>query len=612
MPRPSDVYATLGAPGVYQATSSCTSFRLPNVYVSPPEEDNQDAYCLFHAGSASPTAFESFYRHPACTQSDPNSPTFTDLGTLDHVLSYFQRQSSAYGNAKHGPRSSWEPEEWIQSPPPRNFPGSTASPASSRSSLSDSLRNSSATVAEAHIRSDARHLVETEEEQHGEQRWQEMSTPPSRRSSVFSDRPPQYDISKCPAREEDQPASKKAQTMTLRSRAAMALKGLGDAMTRRLEGDVSVSERRKHEYAHEEHAIHESWFEPSEGLRRKRSRRTLGRLFGSHSNVDIHSVYSGDIDEHAAEVPQPPQPSPPLSSGWDPSLNRRKSMTHLFDLARSSVGLKANMTRSHIDADHPAAAAISKSKLSRRKSMTQLFGIGRGTSPTALSDHTIVPVDGDDDDEPSTTMSPSLSKFEVPFRSVRSGSPVSLAASGATAPLPNRRKYFLSKRRFSFLDLHRRFATDSGSRPSQTPEAHQYTPPAPAVDSTVPFSPDSLSERTASSSSVAVSTEGEQTTEDEVCFPESNAEVMVHIPAIVREGGLVKDLEPSLISGVRLGLSEDSSFPPSFGLDTPDEDDVESEAGEGHPTMELAVRLDSLTFDQLVFDPESFTGTIYD
>lgn len=607
MPRQSDVYATLGAPGIYQATP-CIPFRLPNVYVFPPEEDDQDAYCLFHSGSASPTAFESFYGHPVYTQRDPNSPTFTDLRALNHALSYFQ-PSTAYGSARHGPMSSWESEERIQNPPPsRNFSGSTMSSASSRSSLSDSLRGGSAADAESHIRSNARYHVETKEGDE-EQLWPEESTATSRRSSVFGDR--DYDLSNYRGRGEDQPVSKKAQTVTLKSRAVTALKGFGHAMTRRLEGDALVSECRKEDRnAHAEPAIQESWFEPSDGLRRKRSRRTLGRLLGSRSNVDIHSISDGGVDEVAAEVSRSPRPSSSPSSGWDPSLNKRNSMTQLFGLTGSSVGIKAKTVHSHLDADKCGVTAAGDSKLPRRKSLTQLLGLGRGERSTASSDHTIMPADADG--ELSPTITGSLSNSSMLPRSERSGSPVSLATSGATAPLPNRRKSFLSKRSFSFLDLHCRFATDAGSRPSQTLQIHHHTSPAaPPMDSTVPFSPDSLSERT-SSSSVVVSTEYEQTTDDEMRFPESHAEV-VHIPGIVREsGGLAKDLGPSLISGVRLDLSEDSSFLSSFGLGVPDEDDVEGEVGEGHPTMELAVRLDSLNFDQLMFDPQTFMGAIYD
>ena len=638
MPRPTDVYATLGAPGVYQATPSA-SYRLPTVYVVPPEEDNQDVFCLFHSESTSPATFESFYRHPLYTRGNSNSPTFTDLRALDHALTYLQRQSALHNRVEHGPRSVWEHEE-RRPHPSRNYSSSTTSSTSTRSSFSDVLRGSSAIEAETRNHSNARYLFQADG-QYAE-RWQDQSKPVSRRSSVFGDRPLDYDVSEpCSgAGGEDQPVSK-AQPMTLRGRAAMALKGLGGAVSslRRPDGHIPMVPecKKEEERAHGEAEVYKSWFEP-ERLRGKRSRRSLARPLGSHPNVDIHVVSGGGDVKDACQIS--PSPRSPLSGQGRLHLNRRKSMTQLFGLARGpGEGVfKADNAQCHPAAKSTASLTLAakESKLSRRKSMTQLLGLGRpNVSSAALSEYSSMTVDTDGTctgsrqthvtgtrllDEPHSTASTAgihmtgtddnqrstSSTSPAHLLSVSSESHVSVATSGTPAPA-GRRKYFLSKRSFSFLDLslHRRLAANSAPQPSQHA---QHTPPvASMIDTTTAqCSPDSFSDITASSCSVPTTPEyGRVVIGDEM----------------ERTTGKVTGLEPNLMSGSRLELDGDVDFspplsplspPPPFGLDTPDEDDVESETGEEtRPTLELAVQLDSLSFGQLVFDPESFMD-IYD
>jgi hypothetical protein len=610
MPRPSDVYATLGAPGVYPATP-CTPSQLPDVYLFPPEEDDEDVHCLFRSGSASPATFESFFRYPVYSQRDTHNPTFTDLRAFDHALSYFQRQSAARSGGRCGLGSSWEHKEGIQGIS-RNYPLSTVSSASSRSSLSDSFRGSSEVEGETTIYSNTRYLIEPNGPH--EEQWQDQHQHPSRRSSIFGDRPPDYETLQSRARE-DLPVLKKSQTMSLRARAAMALKGWSGATPRRLGHAPDVLERRGGEGADAEPAVHESWFEPKRLLRR-RSRRILAQL--PDSQVDAHSI-AGDVNLEVA-------PAALSSSVRDPKLLERKSVTQLFGVGRASV---ENATKVHNDQprlglSHPAARSSSSlvtptgaSKLSRRRSMTQLFGLRRGASSTGLSDHTIVAVDPDGTStgihdtsldvssqalEESHTIPATVCVSMTCPASAKSDSSASPATSGKTAQ-PGRPKSFLGKGGFSFLDLHRRFAPDHTSR---SHSQAQHTPPvAPAVDPAAQFSPDSLSERTDSSSSVAPSTECDQMIEDDMRLSES------YIPAIVQQGGeaLAKSLEPNLLPS-RTQIDFNQDLTPSFGLDNPD-DDVESEISDDPPALELA-GLDSLSFDQLVFDPDSFSGAIYD
>ncbi|KAF8459898.1 hypothetical protein JB92DRAFT_3137692 [Gautieria morchelliformis] len=462
--------------------------------------------------------------------------------------------------------------------------------------------------------SNTRYLMEADGPH--EQQWEDQQHA-SRRSSIFGDRPPNYEALESPARDEDPPVLKKSQTMSLITRAAMALKGWSGATPRRPGHVPDDLERRDREGADAEPAGQESWFEPKRLLRR-RSRRILAPLPGPQANA--HAI-AGDANLEVA-------PAALSSSVRDPKLLRRKSVTQLFGMGRAPTesAAKAHNDRPRPDLGPPAArsssslvASTDASKLSRRRSVTQLFGLRGGASSTGLSDPTIVAVDADETStcayeasldvgsqalgEPHT----SLAAVGVPVTgpaSAVSHSSASLATSGKTAP-PGRPKSFLSKGGFSFLDLHRRFATDHASRPhSQT----QHTPPAaPAVDTAAQFSPDSLSERTDSSSSAAPSTECDQTIEDDIRLSES------YIPAIVQQGGeaLAKSLEPNLLSSrAQLDFNQDLTLSPSFGLDNPD-DDVGSETSDDPPALELA-GLDSLSFDQLVFDPDSFSGAIYD
>ena len=616
MPRPSDVYATCGAPGVYQATP-CTPSRLPNVYVFPPEEDKQDVYCLFHSGSALPTTFESFYSHPVYTQRDSNSPTLTDLKALDHALSYLQRHSATNNNPRYGPGGGWEHEQRIQTTSCDYYMRSIASSPSSPSSFSESLRGSSEIEAETSVYSSAGHGGEAEGQR--EDQWQYQPNPPSRRSSVFGERPPDYEILEPRVREDEQPVVKKMQTMTFKSRAAMALKGLGNAMARCLEGQAPIIP--EHGGSDGGPAIHDNWHEPKL-LRRKRSLQDP-----LHSHVDIPS-YRTDVRLEVA-------PTLLSSSVRDPKLVKRKSITQLFGLGQTFIdsGAGAKDTHPRPDLGLPAmrsssslASPAGEVRLSRRRSVTQLLGLGRSGSPTELSDHTIVPVDADETgsdipEAPGVAPPRSLeglyscsSRVHMGGTMKGSQSVVSLVTPESTAPAGGR-KSFLRRRAFSFLDVHRH--TDHGSRPSL--EAEHALPPGAAIEPSGSFSPDSLSEGTDSSSSVAASTECDQTVEDDMQFPAPN------ISAIMGRSGvaLAKNFEPNLMSRSQLDLNEDIgnlSFLPRFRLEAPDnDDDVESDAGEEReqeqddpPTLDFTMRLDSLTFDQLVFDPESFMGSVYD
>ena len=586
------MYATLGAPGVYQATP-CAPSRLPNVYVFPPEEDNQDVYCLFNSGSASPTTFESFYSHPVYTQRDPNSPTLTDLKALDHAISYLQRHSATH----NGPGGrSWKHDERIQTTS-GIYPRSTASSASSRSPLLESLGGPLEIEAETVVYSNSRHLGEG---QRGEN-WQYQSNLSSRRSSVFGDRPLDYEAPESCIRGDDQLASRKSQTTSFRSRAAMAFKALGGAMTGRSEAQAPITPEHG---AEDRPAVHER-FEPR-SLRKKRSRRTLAQLLNSH----VDSV--PPTDDARLEVAS----TLSSSSVRDPKLTRRKSVTQLFGLGRTSMegGTRANSAYPHADLGYPAArsssslaSSVGERKLSKRKSMMRLWGLGHGASSTELSDHTIVAVDADETN-PNISEAPHVAaprssegSYSCPATTrvctTRSDSKGSQSVVSQVTP----RKSFLSRRGFPFLDLHRHFATDHSSRPHSQEE---YVPPAtPAVDPPASFSPDSLSEGTDSSLSVAA-------IEDDMHFP------VPQISATIGQGGvaLAKEFEPNLLSRSELDLNtdiEDITFPSRFRLEAPDED-VESEMGEDPPTLELAMGLNSLTFDQLVFDPESFTDSVYD
>ncbi|KAF8589943.1 hypothetical protein K439DRAFT_1612243 [Ramaria rubella] len=582
MPRPSDVYATLGAPGLYQSTP-WTPYQLPNVYVFPPEEDNQDVFCLFHSGLATPTPYESFFGHKAFIQGGPNTPPRTD--TLDEALSHIPSRPSSHS---HSPRRSTG-ESWEHvARPTHNYPSSSASSASSQSSSSDSAHGHPAIEPPSSPYSDAICLVQNNEQL---TQREPLSRSISRRSSIFGDRPPDYDSEavETSARDENQSeAPSKAQTMTIRSRAAIAFKVFTSARSRRPDcqtagADVDLGP-----------AIYESWFEP-EPPQKKRNRKTLSQLFGSNHNHNASDARNSHFGE--SELVGSLQPTKDLK------LNKRKSMT-FFGLARSSMDNLTTREATPPLAAGPTTASSPDSlgpstrdlKLSRRKSMSQLFGLGRNNDSS-------IGKSGSHLEEAGGNQSPVTIAFKTHLKGLTIHPSVSKAAVHQTAsiespvsPTTSSKTTFISRRRsflggsFSFLDSQRRFRAPSDPHPVlQHAQSESAIPRIPSAAHTL--------------------IDSDPATEEEPLTPDSL--VGVHISTLVH-GNDAKDITLDLLSDAPLDLNANVDFSEPFGLHTADDDaDRETVGTDELSTLGLAMRLESLTFEQLVFDASSFPAGTY-
>jgi hypothetical protein len=114
---------------------------------------------------------------------------------------------------------------------------------------------------------------------------------------------------------------------------------------------------------------------------------------------------------------------------------------------------------------------------------------------------------------------------------------------------------------------------------------------------------ESSSEATDSSSSTPASTDSEPDTEDTARIVEPQVEV--HLPAAAEEDGSMA----LFLINQSLEKEDGTNLSLRFGPHEPMDTDVESEADE-ESTLDFAARLDSLNFDQLAFDPESFASAV--
>ena len=617
MPRPSDLYATLGEPGVYQATS-WTPCALPNVFVCPPEEDDEDVFCLFHSGSASPSAFEAFYRNSVYTQRDPSSPTFTDLTVLDHALSYIQQQASAGNDAPvFGRKLGWEDGDHVVMPL-RSYSGSSTTAYCSNILSSGSVQ--APIRAETTAFSNMSFLIEGEDQVEGQ-------NVPCRRSSVFGERPSNYEAFGNLAQRNGggrRPPVKKAQTMTLKSRAAIAFKAFGSPWVKRTESDVLLQKGLEQADINTAVASRESLFLHEQGATpqvNRDHRRSLAQLF--HPNISASDFPSPTI-ESATSARVAPFPSPTSTPSYpspkDLKLSRRRSMTQLFGLARKSgtdVSHGCNSSASsELAAPSPRQTLpphAGEVKVSKRKSMTQLFGIGRKASRPTLAEVSAV---GTSVDQPTTdraevrsaalrglegsesdwgglalsrtTTSPSYAAAPVELSqemNLHFPMPTS-TSSDYTNKRMKRPKSFLEARTFDFFDLSR--SPTASKAPAQIGAGF----PSGATD--LPCTP--------------TSTDSETEVDGTFRIVEPHIEVPSHVTLPQQAGRATAgngSMAPSLRDQSDKEELEEIDLSLRFSLYESRDVDYEGQVDDPSP-LELAARLDSLNFEQLTFDPASF------
>ncbi|KAF8510230.1 hypothetical protein BU17DRAFT_98293 [Hysterangium stoloniferum] len=595
MPRPSDLYATLGAPGMYQATpTNWISYQLPCVYVFPPEEDNQKVLCLFQAGSASPAPYQSFYDVP---DEDPFSS--------DHIE--FER-----GLRRRNPKVTYRSHNWRA---PEQV--TTTSLGSGSSISSASTRWSSDSMADQPDQAAIflNQPCDMNLSDHLDDHWQETHVPirpASRRSSVFGDRPSNHEVPEVGGQDEISQSGicrSPSLSMSIKNKAATALKAMGGSRSRRREG-----ESRRTENASESamdprpDPTYGSWFESDllPPQRKKNARRTLAELFVSRSSTSDTSAVSPREDVKSLR---------PLPTATNKNvIGRRKSVTRLLrlnhDKQAATRGDELPPSTDVTSVISPLSTSLTLPergrKMTKFKSMSQMLGLGGSLSklPSTNSMANIT-----DQEEmlqsqlnispqtvlPDKTFAPAGPEPAFPLQQSlgRSGSPVSLESKASTARPPKRRASFLNGCNFSFRQLQRHFT------PSQTPD--------------IPSDNTANVERASSSDSTEVLSEGQcsphPSTDSETGEDEPQSPIVVDIPTIIVGDDCVQDpvISDDTQKPKPVDIEEEFDFTARFGLRVDD-----SGRPTDSPIMELAVQLNSLDFDRLAFDPDAFTNSIYD
>jgi len=340
-----------------------------------------------------------------------------------------------------------------------------------------------------------------------------------------------------------------------------------------------------------------SWFEsdPLPPQQRKSTRRTLAQLFMSRSST------SSTKSLH------------PLPTTTNKNIiRRRKSITRLLRLNHDKqvatggdeVPLSRDATSTMSTLSTCFVLPEQDRKMSKRKSMSRMLGL-RLSKPTSTTSMASIADQGDIlqnqlNDRPQTVLPDktfalpnSQPTFPLQQSLGRSGSRVSLASKASTARPTKRHTSFFNGRNFSFRQLQRHFT------PSQPP----HVPPdnTPTV------------ERAGSSDSTEVSSEGQcslpPSTDSETGEDEPQSPIVVDIPTTIGGDDCVQDpvMADDTPKPRSADIEEDFDFTARFGLRVDN-----SGRPTDSPIMELAVQLNSLDFDQLAFDPDTFTNSAYD
>jgi len=256
MPQPSDLYATMGAPGIYQSSTSSSSFlqQLPHVYVHPPDEEDIRFYCVFRGGPPSPTSFNSFY------EGSSNSPIYAEFGHDLYRHDPFQQTRLVRPLI-----SNWN--VMYDAIPASPDATSTSRRSSSESDLGYEDDDGASIDEHGHDEATAQSQDENI-----------PGRPASRRSSIFGDRPvdPHIETNKA--------------TVLLAERRSDSFRSKAMTMLRRIGGSNPSIDEAHQSVSHREY---ESWFElDGQNAKRKRSQGTLplhGQIIKTKIDIGITS-----------------------------------------------------------------------------------------------------------------------------------------------------------------------------------------------------------------------------------------------------------------------------------------------------------------------------------